>query len=155
MLRKRLLTVLPFILLAGGVWLLPLDWLAAAPQTRQVTLTASQFAFDPPILHVNRGDRVILTLQAADVVHGLYLDGYDLQARVEPGLPRQLEFIADRSGKFRYRCSVSCGSLHPFMIGELVVTPNDTFIRLAGLALITAAGVLTYLRRCAPGAAYG
>lgn len=146
MLRKRLLILLPFLLLAGGVWLIPLDWLAAAPQTRQVTLTASQFAFDPPVLHVNRGDRVILTLQAADVVHGLYLDGYDIRARVEPGLPKQLEFVADRSGKFRYRCSVSCGTLHPFMIGELVVAPNDTWIRAAALTLLTAVGMLVYLR---------
>lgn len=146
MLRKRPLILLPFLLLAGGVWFVPLDWLAAAPQTRYVTLTASQFAFDPPVLHVNRGDRVVLTLQATDVVHGLYLDGYNIRARVEPGLSSQLEFVADRSGKFRYRCSVSCGALHPFMIGELVVAPNDTWLRAGALTLITAIGTLIYLR---------
>ena len=71
---KRILTLLPFLVLALVVAWLPLDSLAAAPTTRQVTIRASQFAFDPPVLHVNRGDRVIITLQAMDVVHGWYLD---------------------------------------------------------------------------------
>jgi cytochrome c oxidase subunit 2 len=113
-------------------------------------MTAGQFAFDPPVLHVNQGDRVILTLQASDVVHGFYLDGYGVEARVEPGISQQVEFVADRAGKFRYRCSVSCGTLHPFMIGELVVGPNLTFTRAVGLMVVTLAATLFYLWRFPP-----
>jgi heme/copper-type cytochrome/quinol oxidase subunit 2 len=108
-------------------------------------LTARQFAFDPPVLHVNQGDRVIITLQAADVVHGFYLDGYGLEARVHPGTAQQIEFTADQAGKFRYRCAVSCGALHPFMIGELVVSPNLTFARAIGLMGVALAATLFYL----------
>jgi cytochrome c oxidase subunit 2 len=115
-----------------------------------VTLTAEQFAFDAPVLQVNRGDRVILTLQASDVVHGFYLDGYNIETRVEPGLSQQVEFVADRVGKFRYRCSVSCGTLHPFMIGELVVGPNLVFARAVGLTLVAVTATLFYLRRFPP-----
>ncbi len=61
---------------------------STAPVTREVTMTADQFSFDPPVLRVNQGDRVRLTLHAADVVHGFYLDAYGLQTRLEPGLSR-------------------------------------------------------------------
>jgi heme/copper-type cytochrome/quinol oxidase subunit 2 len=150
MMAKRLAALLPFAALAVAILAAPLDLFAAAPVTRQVTLKAGQFAFDPPTLHVNRGDRVVITLQSSDVVHGLYVDGYGVSARVEPGRSERVEFVADKAGAFRYRCSVSCGNLHPFMIGELIVAPNDTFVRAAGLALVTALATLFYLRRFPP-----
>ena len=149
MMRARLLSVLPFAALALVVLLLPIP-LSAGPATHEVTLVADQFAFDPPVLRVNRGDRVLLTLQAADVVHGFYLDGYGIQARVEPGISQQVEFVADRAGKYRYRCSVSCGTLHPFMIGELVVGPNLPYARAVGLTLVALGATLFYLRRFPP-----
>jgi cytochrome c oxidase subunit 2 len=120
------------------------------PVTHHVTLAAEQFAYDPPVLRVNRGDRVLLTLQARDVVHGFYLDGYDIETRVEPGISQQVEFVADRVGKYRYRCSVSCGTLHPFMIGELVVEPNLIYGRAVGLTLVILGATLFYLRRFPP-----
>ncbi len=148
---RRILTLLPFLAVALLVAWLPLDWLAAAPVTRQVTLRASQFAYDPPVLRVNRGDRLVVTLQAADVVHGWYLDGYDLSASATPGMSSRVEFVADRTGKFRYRCSVSCGNMHPFMVGELIVAPNESLLRAIGLTLVAVASVLVHLRRFPPG----
>ena len=123
---------------------------SAKPVTREITLTADQFSFDPPVLKVNQGDRIRLTLHATDVVHGFYLDAYGLKTRVEPGISQQVEFVADQPGKFRYRCSVSCGSLHPFMIGELVVNPNWPFARAVALLLVAVAGTLVYLWRFPP-----
>jgi cytochrome c oxidase subunit 2 len=149
MIRMRLLSLTPFVVLALIVLLAPLPS-SASPTTHQVTITAEQFAFNPPVLRVNRGDQVRLILQAADVTHGFYLDGYGLQTRIEPGLPQQIEFVADQAGKFRYRCSVSCGSLHPFMIGELVVSPNWPFARTVGLTLMAVAATLFYLWRFPP-----
>jgi cytochrome c oxidase subunit 2 len=149
--RSQLFTMLPFALLALLVGLAPLPaWADSAPTVREVILTAGQFSFDPPVLRVNQGDTVRLTLHAADVVHGFYLDEYGLKTRVEPGLAEQVEFTADRPGKFRYRCSVSCGSLHPFMIGELVVNPNWPFGRAVGLTLVAVTGALVYLWRFPP-----
>ena len=54
-------------------------------------------------------------------------------------------FVADRAGKFRLRCSVTCGSLHPFMIGELVVGPNLPFWRAVGALLVVTLGGLAAL----------
>jgi heme/copper-type cytochrome/quinol oxidase subunit 2 len=147
--RARFLTLLPFVGLGLAVLLLPVP-VSGATVTREVTMQADQFAFDPPVLRVNRGDRVILTLQATDVVHGIYLDGYGIDVRVEPGISQQIEFVADRVGKFRYRCSVACGSMHPFMIGELVVGPNLPFARAIGLTFVAVAGTLFFLWRFPP-----
>ncbi len=148
--RARLFSLLPFFGLALAVLVLSAP-MSARPVTREVTLAMNQFAFDPPVLRVNQGDRVALTLQSTDVVHGFYLDGHNIDARVEPGVSQQVEFLAGRAGKFRYRCSVACGSLHPFMIGELVVGPNLPFYRAVALTLIILAATLFYLWRFPPG----
>lgn len=140
------LLLFPFVLLALIVWLIPVPT-SSTSAVHHIALDATQYQFTPGRVHVNRGDRVVITLTASDVVHGFYLDGYGLKARVEPGVSQRIEFVADRPGKFRYRCSVSCGSLHPFMIGELVVGPNVPFWRAGGLTLAVLAAMLVYLWR--------
>ena len=147
--RSRLLSLWPFVGLALVILLVPIPF-NSTPVTHELSMTADQFSFDPPVLRVKQGDRIRLTLQAADVVHGFYLDGHDIAVRVEPGISRQVEFVADQVGKFRYRCSVSCGTLHPFMIGELVVGPNLVLARASGLMLVALAATLFYLWRFPP-----
>ena len=141
---KRLRLFAPFVVLALVVLVMPVS-ATAAPTTRTITLDLKQFEFAPGRLEVNQGDRIIITLQADDVVHGFYLDGYGIEQRVEPGVTQQVAFVADQPGKFRYRCAVSCGSLHPFMIGELVVNTNLPFGKALGLVAIALAGMLVYL----------
>jgi hypothetical protein len=50
-----------------------------------------------------------------------------------------LTFVADRPGTFRLRCSVTCGAMHPFMIGKLQVGNNNLLLRGSGLALLLVA----------------
>jgi heme/copper-type cytochrome/quinol oxidase subunit 2 len=57
-----------------------------------------------------------------------------------------LEFVADKPGAFKVRCSVACGPMHPFMIGKLVVEPNHRFSASIGLALGLPFAALMYLR---------
>lgn len=142
--RHPRLIWLPVAALVFGVWIAPLPAPTHAT-TRAITLDATQFAFTPGRVHVNHGDRVVITLTASDVVHGFYLDGYDLEQRIEPGVSRRITFTADKAGKFRFRCSVGCGPLHPFMIGELVVESNTPFWHAIGIVLVAAGGMLVYL----------
>ena len=139
----------------------------APPQERTLTITARKYGYDPSILHVNRGDRVRIRLVAKDVTHGVYLEGYDLDAKARPENPtfwlrqpsagekyhevEEIEFVASRTGKFRYRCSTTCGYMHPFMQGELIVSPNYLFSTSAGLSAGLVAGMLLFFRRCAAG----
>ena len=124
---------------AGALFLL----VAAAPVRgpaageRTVRLEASQYRFDPGVVRVNRGEAVTIELVATDVVHGLYLDGYGLQVTADPGQTARLTFVANRAGTFRFRCSISCGAMHPFMIGKLQVGNNRLFWSAIGLALVT------------------
>ena len=111
---------------------------------------AESFAYSPAVLTVNSGDRVTIELASTDVVHGLYVDGYDLSIIADPGQPATLTFVADKSGTFRLRCSVTCGALHPFMLGKLQVGTNLLFLRGIGLTFIALLGSLLYLRKPLP-----
>ena len=129
----------PLLILSITVLLVafaPLPLLTPDPVSRTFHVEASSFEFSPAVLNVNPGDRITIELTSTDVVHGLYLDGYALQVSADPGQTETLTFTADRSGTFRFRCSVTCGDLHPFMIGKLRAGPNVLFWRGAGLAIV-------------------
>lgn len=129
-------------LLALAIMVMPDPIAAAAPAEQHFRIEASSFQYAPETIHVNHGDHVTIDLVATDVVHGLYLDGYDLNVTADPGQTATLSFVANRSGSFRFRCSVTCGALHPFMIGKLNVGSNDLLWRAIGLgALAVIAGV--------------
>jgi len=108
---------------------------------RYFHIEAGNFAYSPAVLHVNPGDKVTIELASADVVHGLYVDGYDLNVTADPGQPATLTFTADHPGTFRLRCSVTCGALHPFMTGKLQVGSNLLLWRGIGLAFVSLFGI--------------
>jgi heme/copper-type cytochrome/quinol oxidase subunit 2 len=119
--------------------LLPIPVRATAPAERTFRIQANRFEYNPAIISVNPGDRVTIELAATDVVHGLSIDGYALETIADPGQTARLTFVADRQGSFRFRCTVTCGNMHPFMIGKLQVGQNDRLWRAAallGLALV-------------------
>jgi plastocyanin len=125
--------------------LIPIPAAATTPSERTFRIEASRFEYSPAVLAVNPGDRVTIELTATDVVHGLSIDGYNLATTADPGQTERLTFVADRQGSFRFRCTVTCGNLHPFMIGKLQVGQNTLLWRavaLSGLALVGGAWVL-------------
>lgn len=143
----------------GGALLQP----SAAPQERRIKMTARQYAFDPAVLRVNKGDTVRLRVTSLDVIHGLYMEAFDFNVKIIPDSPylelshpsrpdepaekvEEVVFVADKTGKFRYRCSHTCGSMHPFMQGELVVAPNRLLGAGAGglIGLLLGAAVMTF-----------
>ena len=142
--RSVVLAAVTFVLALTAL-LLPLPAAARTPVEHHVQIDARMFAFEPSRLRVGLGDTVTMTLVSQDVVHGIYVDGYNVDIEAEPGKPAQATFVADRLGKFRFRCSVTCGAMHPFMIGELVVGPNIPFWRAAAALLIVAVGSLVTL----------
>jgi len=109
-------------------------------------IEAGNFAYSPAILHVDPGDKVTIELASTDVVHGLYVDGYDVSLTADPGQPATLSFTADRPGTFRLRCSVTCGALHPFMIGKMQVGSNHLLWRGIGVTFIAFLGIFVNRR---------
>jgi heme/copper-type cytochrome/quinol oxidase subunit 2 len=124
------------------VLLVPLPQPQTEPEERTFHIRASQFSFDPGTVVVNPRDTVTLEVEAVDMVHGIYVDGYGLSVTADPGQTARLTFVADRAGSFRFRCSVACGDLHPFMIGQLRVGPNQLLIRaVAAMVVVIAWGL--------------
>jgi polyferredoxin/plastocyanin len=106
----------------------------------EVRLMAGKFAFDPPRLTVDAGDRVTFRIRSRDVAHGFTVEGTGIETTVLPGREARVTVPAEHAGKLRYRCSVVCGPLHPFMVGEIVVRPNPW--PLGGGVLALAVGFL-------------
>jgi cytochrome c oxidase subunit 2 len=135
----RWLPVLIFVLVGGGLGL-AFGWQWSEPVSRDILIKARQYAYEPSVLKVNAGDTLRIRLVSLDVVHGFYVEGHDVDAEVHPQQKtfyyrqpsqgdeweevEELTFVAGRPGKYRYRCSHTCGSMHPFMLGELIVEPN-------------------------------
>jgi heme/copper-type cytochrome/quinol oxidase subunit 2 len=119
----------------------PLPVPAIAPQKRTFEIDAHQFAYFPSELHVNPGDTITIQLVSTDVVHGIYVDDYDISVEADPGQSATLTFVADKPGSFRFRCNVTCGAMHPFMIGKLTVGSNNWLYRSIGLAALAVLGV--------------
>jgi heme/copper-type cytochrome/quinol oxidase subunit 2 len=134
-------SLLLFVMAGLVVAFVPLPVQSITPQERTFEIDAHQFAYSPSELKVNPGDIVTIQLVSTDVVHGLYVDGYDISVEADPGQSATLTFVADKPGAFRFRCNITCGAMHPFMIGKLTVGNNNWLYRSIGLAMLTVFGM--------------
>jgi plastocyanin len=138
---SRLIFWTGFLILGALVLLVPIPFGPNLPANQVFKVQASRFAYTPSVLKVNPGDQVTIELTSMDVVHGLSIDGYALEISADPGQTTQLSFTANSSGSFRLRCSVTCGNMHPFMIGKLQVGNNDLLWRSMGLVILLVVAV--------------
>ena len=110
----------------------------AAPAERTFYLDARRFQYDPAVLRANPGDKVTIVLATSDVMHGLSIDSYHLETMAQPTRKGTITLVADRTGVFRFHCTVVCGNMHPFMTGKLVVGQDTLLVRsiaILGLAM--------------------
>jgi heme/copper-type cytochrome/quinol oxidase subunit 2 len=75
------------------------------------------------------------------------VDGYDISVEADPGQTATLTFTADKPGSFRFRCNVTCGAMHPFMIGRLNIGTNNWLFRSIGLATLAVLGTLISIKQ--------
>ena len=151
------------LVLAGGMAGFFATMVPIEPQEREITVRAYQYAYDPEVIRVNRGDTIRLRFIAEDVVHGFFLEGHDLDVKIlplepqvelsrpsRPGVVEEVEevvFVAGREGKYRYRCSTTCGYMHPFMQGEMIVAPNRLYSTSIGMGVGLLLGGLVLVGR--------
>lgn len=114
---------------------------------REFDVVSRQFGYDPPIIRVNKGDHVTIALKSDDTLHGFYLDGYGIDQEVRPGETTRFEFDATKAGRFGFHCSRTCGVLHPFMIGTLIVSPNNLFSGSMGLVFGLGLAAFVYIAK--------
>lgn len=106
---------------------------------------AKKFSYTPSLIKVNKGDLVRIRLISEDVHHGMFMDGYDVSTSAHPGQDGSLTFVAAHKGRFSFRCSVTCGEFHPYMVGYLIVEPNNRFRLFTGLILLLGLAQMLFL----------
>ncbi|MBI2624422.1 cytochrome c oxidase subunit II [Candidatus Parcubacteria bacterium] len=90
--------------------------------TREFTMIARQFVFEPNTITVKKGERVRLRITSVDVTHGFGLPEFDVSANLSANAETTVEFTASKVGTFTFSCTVFCGSGHSGMRGTLEVT---------------------------------
>ncbi len=77
-------------------------------------------------LHVPVGYPVRLTITSQDVIHSVYVPAFRIKMDAVPGRYTATWFEATKTGTFHLFCAEYCGTVHPGMIGRVVVmTPTE------------------------------
>jgi heme/copper-type cytochrome/quinol oxidase subunit 2 len=164
--RKKAWILIVLTLIAAVAVALSVQLFPAATRTHTITLEAKKYGYSPARIIVNKGDTIVLKPASLDVTHGFRLDGYpvefimrrgatflkytwnDDEGKIQADWDRvnEVEFVADKAGKFTFRCTQTCGNLHPFMTGELIVKPNTPYIIFVSLSIWLVLSLLVYFR---------
>ncbi len=91
----------------------------------EIDIDAFQYGFDPEEIVVVKGTRLIFHVRSLDVEHGFSIPEYSIDEIIPAGETVTIEFVADKTGRFTYSCSVFCGSGHGDMEGALVVEETE------------------------------
>lgn len=86
-------------------------------EKQSFTVEATNFKFEPEEIKVKQGDEVSITLKNAQGNHDLKIEGYDKTVKGNA----TVTFVADKTGEFKFICSIFCGKGHDDMIGKLIV----------------------------------
>lgn len=82
----------------------------------EIKLDAKRYFYSPRAITVKKGQRVKITINNIDTTHGIRLSDFGVSGK------DSVEFIANRTGDFVFRCIVDCGEDHMAMVGILTVT---------------------------------
>lgn len=100
---------------------------AMKSDVKVIDVNATQWAFKPNIIEVNRGDIVMLRISSSTEKdpnykeHGFSIPDYNIETSLPAGRVTTIVFLADKAGEFYFGCSVVCGTGHYDMFGKLVV----------------------------------
>jgi nitrous-oxide reductase len=90
-----------------------------------VKMAAVRSTLHPTGFEVRKGDTVTIHItnieQTTDELHGLGINGYNINLVVDPGETKHVTFAADKTGVFPYYCTNFCSALHQEMQGYLMV----------------------------------
>lgn len=116
--NKYVILIIVGILLIGGgiayrIFLLPQKSVpVTSGKIREITITAKkdQWKFDPEVIDVQRGDKIIATVINEDSYdHGIALDAFGISQRMPAQSTIKVEFVATQEGDYPFYCSVPCG----------------------------------------------
>jgi cytochrome c oxidase subunit II len=88
-------------------------------------VVASKFAFVPRCVPVPAGEPVRLRYASPDVVHGVIVDGTNVNTMVVPGYIAEVKTRFDVPGDHYMPCHEYCGQGHSQMWGVIRVVPRE------------------------------
>jgi cytochrome c oxidase subunit 2 len=113
---------------------------ASTQNVKVIEVSAKKYEYTPSSIHVKQGMKVQLRITATDHTHGFkmeaFSDGSDKKGspglaftspqdcwKIEKGQSATIEFVAQTSGTYSFKCCIRCGLGHGGMKGQLVVDP--------------------------------
>jgi cytochrome c oxidase subunit 2 len=78
-------------------------------------------------LRIPVGRPVIVSLDAEDVIHSLWIPALHGKKDLIPGRPTTIRFRADEAGEYRGRCAEFCGLQHAFMELDVIALESDRY----------------------------
>ena len=166
---KRSFFNITVILLPGLMAAMICQLFVREPVDRYIHIRNFRYGKDPSIIRCNRGDRLHITFSTDDTGHSFFLEEFDVDAKVSPGMDEvtvfkttdpsnkplvtnELTIVAEHPGilkylssKSNYRCHVWCGPMHAFEQGKLIIMPNTLLCfcmgSLAGILLLWLLGI--------------
>jgi cytochrome c oxidase subunit 2 len=129
------LAVISFAVWASSVFL---DLVHAEDTNYVVSVTARQWSwsFQYPeednirssklVLPVGR--RVVLEMEAEDVIHSFWVPEFRVKQDLVPGQTTYLRFTPTVVGEYKLRCAEICGTGHALMLADVEVVAGDSFV---------------------------
>lgn len=94
---------------------------SATTNEMHVTVTGSNFAFDPKEIHAKVGQKVTITFTNSNGFHDFVIDEFNVHtAKIAAGKSEDVVFTASKKGSFQYYCSVG-NHRQMGMVGTLIV----------------------------------
>ena len=62
------------------------EFLVRDPQDRNIHIESFRYGKDPSVICCNRGDSLHLTFSTRDTAHSFFLEEFDIDAKVTPGI---------------------------------------------------------------------
>ncbi|MCA9229972.1 MAG: c-type cytochrome [Planctomycetales bacterium] len=92
---------------------------------RVVPVRAFSFDWAPNPVVIVAAESVKLVVRSDDTTHGIVIPDLEINEKLLPGQPVEIEFIAPEPGAYDFFCSVVCGWGHNSMTGYLLVLEED------------------------------
>ena len=84
-------------------------------EVNEFNIKAFQWGYKPDAITVNKGDKVKITIDNTNTLHGIKIPELEVSGN------NAVEFIVDETGEFVWYCNNYCGSGHGSMNGRLIV----------------------------------
>lgn len=80
------------------------------------SVDAKRWQFTPDVIRIKRGQKVKIIINNTDTIHGINLPDFNATGN------DSIEFTADKTGEFIFKCNTYCGDGHGAMQGKIIVT---------------------------------